>query len=64
LIHLLQAPNALIGEEIGQGFYQKDGFNKKINVKIRASEANFEFNILRDCFKSWLVQPSNQVASP
>ncbi len=31
---------------LGQGFHHKDGFNKKVNVRVRTSEDNVQFQIL------------------
>jgi len=31
---------------LGQGFHNKDGFNKKVNVQVRTSEADAQFQIV------------------
>lgn len=31
---------------LGRGFYQKDGFNKRVHVRVRTSEDNVQFQIL------------------
>ena len=38
--------NASIDISLGQGFYNKDGFNKRVKIRVRPTNDNVEFQLV------------------